>query len=187
MKNFLSNPRQFIDRIVLGVVLVFAVVVVLLASSLLRQAQLQQTFNNTSLELRENLEEMQSTTEELQETINLLQADAVGEEIAALELEAIDQQVEELEEQLDEIEQALADVEPILSEETAIDPPAFVADTQDVETLQTEINWLFRLSAWIIGAASVIIALIAYLVLNPRFGNRRRRPRPSPGWSSRND
>lgn len=175
MKNFSLNALKLVDRIVIGAVLIFIVVVALLIVTFVRQSELRQAVSIGSVELRENVEELQSTTEELREQVDQLRAEAPLNNAAPEELAAIDQQLSELDEKLDTMEQTLEEIVPILEEEVAIPASTALPDPEAVEAIQGEIHGLFTAAAWLIGATSVVTAILAFVVLNPRSRERRRR------------
>lgn len=172
MKNHMFSPHKLADRIVIGAVLIFVVVVALLVVTFLRQAQLQQAVSSSSSDLRENVEVLQSTTDELRETVDQLRVEAPVPE----ELETIDQQLTELDEQLQTMEQTLDEIAPILEEIQITPASTAVPDPESVEAIQGEIHGLFTAAAWLIGATSLVTAIIAFVVLNPlRSRDKRRR------------
>lgn len=169
MKNRLLNLHKLADRMVIGAALVFVVVVALLAATLMRQAALRQAVSSSgAAELRENVEELREAVDQLRTEVPAVSA---GPE----ELAAIDQQLSELGEQLESMEQVIEGIAPVLEE---IQPTLASTDlppAESVEAIQGEIHWLFTAAAWLIGATSVVTAVIAYVVLNPRSRERRRR------------
>lgn len=175
MKNFSLNALKLVDRIVIGAVLVFVVVVALLIVTFVRQSALQQAVSSGGVELRENVEELQSTTEELREQVDQLRAEAPLNNPAPEELAAIDQQLSELDEKLDNMEQTLEEIAPILDEEAPAPDSTALPDPEAVEAIQGEIHWLFTAAAWLIGATSVVTAIIAFIVLNPLRSREKRR------------
>ena len=175
MKNFSLNTLKLVDRIVIGAVLIFVIVVALLIVTFVRQSELQQAVSSSGVELRENVEELQSTTEELREQVDQLRAEAPVEDAAPEELEAIDQQLRELDEQLDTMEQTLDEIAPILEDEPPAPDSTALPDPETVEAIQGEIHGLFTAAAWLIGATSVVTAFIAFVVLNPLRSREKRR------------
>jgi cell division protein FtsB len=180
MKDRMVGAYKFLDRVIAGVVLIFLVVIVLLAVSLIRHARLQQAVSESSLALRDNVEVLQETAGELQETIEQLRTQAPDDSAVDRHLATLDESLSQMDEQLGLIEQAIDEVAPRLNEEDApVAAPEPTPGVEDVVTIQGEIHWLFTAAAWLIGATSVLTAIAAFMVFNPlRIRGRRRRLLP---------
>lgn len=174
MKDRMINRYRFLDYVVASVVFVFMIVVVLLTIALLRNVQLQQAVNESSLELRDNVEVLQETTGELQETVDRLREQVPENSTTDRELAALDESLSQMEEQLDDIEQAVNEVVPLVSHE---DPliTLMLSEGDEVETIQDDIHRLFTAAAWLIGVTGMVTAVVAWIVFNPLRPKARRR------------
>lgn len=160
----MTNQHKLLDRITLGTIIIFSLVILLLAFLFVRHLRLQQTVDETSIEILDNVEELQVSAGELQETVeHLRSSDDPPPDVV---LGQIDRQLDEINQHLEQIEDNIDEVAPLLVE----------ADAAAVEDpLQDEINLTFLVMAWLVGITSLGTALIVYIVLKPgRLRSKRR-------------
>jgi len=146
------------DRVIAAVLaLVIVGVLGVLAASVARQS-------GVDAELQQSLEELQDTAADLQDTVEQLRSSSDDPEVL-LSLDEIDEKLESVSGQLDVLGQTID--EPLLA---AGDP-----DSAATPATHSDLSRILTVVAWVLGGASVIIALVLAVVLRRRWVVKRRR------------
>lgn len=168
------DMNRNLNRIAVGILLIFVLVILLLPLAVTRYLQLQAVDAEVDPEIQEDIQDLQDTTEELQETVDQIQAQADDREVSA-SLEVIDQTLEEMSEQIEQIGDDLAAMPTAeaTSESLVVEAPTSSPDETII--MQDE---LLTLIGWTVGLLSIVTAALCASIILLR-GKRRRRPIPT--------
>lgn len=151
-----------VDRVIAAVLaLVIVGVLGVLAASVARQS-------GVDAELQQSLEELQDTTADLQDTVEQLRSSSDDPEVL-LSLDEIDEKLETVSGQLGVLGQTID--EPLL----AAGDPGRDPDGATTPATHSDLSRILTVVAWVLGGASVVIALVLAVVLRRRWAVKRRR------------
>jgi ABC-type multidrug transport system fused ATPase/permease subunit len=171
----LSDPDQFLNRIVVAALTVFVTVSLLLAAFVFREIWLQQRISNLSTTLQDNLDDLEQTTEEIQGELAAIQTITTTAQQTE-NLDNVTDLLTDANEQLDAIEEDINQVTTILEPETDV---LAVATEEAEPVIQDRADQVFTIFAMLVGVAGVVIAILLGMAVSvQQRASSRGNPRP---------
>lgn len=171
----LSDPDQFLNRIVVAALTVFVTVSLLLAAFVFREIWLQQRISNLSTTLQDNLDDLEQTTEEIQGELAAIQTITTTAQQTE-NLDNVTDLLTDANEQLDAIEEDINQVTTILEPETDV---LAIATEEAEPVIQDRADQVFTIFAMLVGVAGVVIAILLGMAVSvQQRASSRSNPRP---------
>lgn len=152
------EDRILFSRIELISKIIFFIIMLLLAISLILQFLWRSFIYEPQTQLKEDVQEIQAVTEEIQGTVGELQENPATNDTVIEDLSDVDIKLDEVNEQLETLGEDLEVIETVEAD----------ADYH----LQGGINQIFMLMALFLGIFSIIIAMALAFALNLRLKKR---------------
>lgn len=173
----LSDPDQFLNRLVVAALTVFITVSLLVAAFVFREIWLQQRISNLSITLQDNLTELEQTTEEIQGELSAIQTITTTAQQAE-NLGNVTDLLTDANQQLESIEEEISQVATILEPE--VDAQAVVTEDAEVEpVIHDRADQVFTIFAILVGVAGVVIAILLGMAIRVQHDvSSQRSPHP---------
>jgi uncharacterized phage infection (PIP) family protein YhgE len=158
------DPDRLLNQLVVSALTIFVALIIVLGVLLLRQVSLHQRLANASVTLQEDIDDLEETTQELQSELDEIRSSS--EDGAIVEnLEDVSELLQDVDDYLDSIEESFSDVESVLEEplETISSDPS--PSDVEREIIQDQVDQLFTILAALVGATSVVIAILLGLAI----------------------
>lgn len=173
----LSDPDQFLNRLVVAALTVFVTVSLLLAAFVFREIWLQQRISDLSITLQDNLAELEQTTEEIQGELSAIQTITTTAQQAE-NLDNVTGLLTDANEQLESIEEEINQVATILEPE--VDALAVAPENAEAESvIHDRADQVFTIFALLVGVAGVVIAILLGMAIRVQHDvSSQRSPHP---------